>query len=92
MGWLKNLVAKIVAKKVAKNLDLQEGKMEDGKKWWQSKTIWSDVLTTLVGVWGVAAPVLADHGVNLPPIPPVLLTFLGAMGIYGRKVATKPIV
>ena len=36
MGWIKNLAAKLIAKKIAKNLDLHEGKMEDVKKWWKS--------------------------------------------------------
>ena len=92
MGWIKNLAAKLIAKKIAKNLDLQEGKMEDGKKWWKSETIWSDVLTVVVSLWGVMTPILADHGINLPAIPPLLLTFLGAMGIHGRVTASKPIV
>ena len=50
------------------------------------------MLTVVVSLWGVMTPILADHGINLPAIPPLLLTFLGAMGIHGRVTASKPIV
>ena len=89
MGWLKNLAVKLFAKKVAKDLDLKEGPMDGAKKWYKSKTIWSDVLTVVVGLWGVLDPVLASHGVNLPTIPPLLLTVLGGMGIHGRVTASQ---
>ncbi len=90
MGFIKNLLAKFAGKKLAQELDLREGLVEN-KKWWTSKTVWSDVLTVVVGLWGVLQPVLVDYGVNLPTIPPVLLTLLGAMGIHGRVTATKTI-
>lgn len=88
--WLKNLILKVAGKKAAKALDLQEGPM-DSKKWHQSKTIWSDVLTIVTGVYAIVAPVLAAHGHNLPPIPGWILTVLGGMGIVGRATATTTI-
>ena len=91
MGWIKNLLAKVAGKKIAKELELKEGPMGDSKKWWESKTVWSDVLTGFVGVWGVATPILSGYGIHLPEIPPIVLTLLGAMGIHGRVTATKPI-
>ena len=91
MKWLNDLIAKLAAKKVAKILKLEDGPMEDGKKWYKSKTIWSDIVTGLLGVYGILTPILATHGINLPEIPPVLFTLLGALGIYGRSSASGPI-
>lgn len=88
---LKNFLLRIAGKKLAKNLELTEGKMDDKKKWFQSKTIWSDVLTGLLGVYAVVSPILATHGVTLPPVPGWLLTVLGAMGIHGRVTADSKI-
>lgn len=66
------------------------------KKWFQSKTIWSDVLTIALALYGGAVSVGAAHGVNLPPISgPIFSTalgILGTLGIYGRATANGPLV
>ena len=89
--FLKNLFLKLAGKKMAADLELKEGPVEDSKKWYQSKTVWSDVLTVLLGVYAVTSPVLASHGVHVPEIPGWLLTVLGAMGIHGRVTADTKI-
>lgn len=89
---LKNFFLKLAGRKLAKDLKLTEGTTMDEKKpWYKSKTIWSDVLTGLMGVYAVASPILATHGITLPAIPGWLLTILGAMGIHGRVTADTKI-
>lgn len=65
------------------------------KSWWQSKTVWSDVLTILLGIYASVTPVLATHGINLPPTTSgflaVALSVLGGLGIYGRTSANTTI-
>jgi hypothetical protein len=58
------------------------------KPWWQSKTIWSDVVTIGIALYGSVAGNLApDLGFHLKPIPAAVLTVLGMLGVYGRATA-----
>lgn len=105
MGWFKNLIARTVGRKIAKQAGLVETPagiknlakgaepMDDGvKSWWKSKGIWSGVLAILVVAYNaIAAPLSENFGVVLPPIPEWILALLGGMGIYGRVTATKKI-
>ena len=64
--------------------------MEEKKEWFLSKTVWSDILTIVVG----AFPMIDQHfGINLvgSPIYTAVLAFLGSLGIYGRLSATTKI-
>lgn len=62
------------------------------KKWYQSKTIWSGIITILITVYNTIQPLLAQYfGIKLPVIPDWVYTILGALGIYGRVVANKKI-
>lgn len=91
-GWLKNLIIKNAVKKVADKLDLQEGPMEEGKKWYKSKGVISGIVAVLLGIYEVVRLNLAPQvGWSIPEIPPVLFTVLGALGIYSRVVADKVI-
>lgn len=56
------------------------------KSWWQSKTIWSGIIAVLLAAYGTAA---VQFG--LPQVPEFVYALLGALGIYGRAVATKEI-
>lgn len=56
------------------------------KSWWQSKTIWAGIIAVLLAAYGTAA---AQFG--LPPVPEFVYGILGALGIYGRSVATREI-
>ena len=88
MNWLKKIALKIAAKKAAKALDLTEGPMDETKKWWKSKTVLTGIVTVLVGTYeSIAVSVAPDMGWNLPAIPPMVFTVLGAIGIYTRAVA-----
>ena len=89
MNWLKKIALKIAAKKAAKALDLTEGSPMDNKKpWYKSKTVLTGVVTVLVGTYeSIAVSVAPDMGWNLPAIPPMVFTILGAIGIYTRTIA-----
>ena len=71
--------------------DVMVGKI----RWYQSKTVWSDIVTAIVGIYAVIQPILTAQGVKLPPLDgPILgavLSFLAGIGIYSRKVATSVI-
>lgn len=70
----------------------QEVFVENSKNWYQSKTIWTGVVTILIAVYQVVVPLLASSfGIVLPAIPEWLFVILGALGIYARKTATTVI-
>lgn len=82
-----NFFAKLAGKKAADILKLQEAsKMDSTKKWWQSKGVWTGVVTGLVAIYGSLAP-----GLNLPHIPEWVFTILGGMGVYTRVTADTKI-
>lgn len=86
-----NWILSLVGKKIAKKLDLQEGVVET-KKWYQSKTILSDIVTILVALYAsIGATLAPTMGWTLPPIPEWVFVILGAIGIYGRKTASATI-
>ena len=88
MGFLKNMAARFIGKKVAKKLKLKEGPMDDKKKWYQSKGVWTGLVTIAVGLYqGVDSSLAPQLGFDLPEIPSIVFTLLGAMGIYSRAVA-----
>jgi hypothetical protein len=89
----KNLVAKIAGKWLARKLDLKEaGQMEaNGKKWYQSKTIWSDVSTIVLAVVGFADAHFMEGKIATSPFYQMFLAALGAAGIRGRITADKTI-
>lgn len=60
--------------------------METTKAWWMSKTIWAGVLTVLLTAYNAAS-----ESFGLPPVPDFVYAILGALGIYGRSVATKEV-
>ena len=70
--------------------------MADEKKvWYKSKTIWSDVLTLALVIYGGLATILGEHGINLPamdsPMFGFVLSVLAGIGIHGRVVSTGKI-
>lgn len=62
--------------------------MQESKPWWMSKTVWSSVIT---GVIGVYLTINQASGGTLPQIPDWILILLGALGVYGRASADKRI-
>lgn len=86
------LIARIAGLRLAKKLKLEEGQMVENKPWYQSKGVWTGVVTVVSGAYELARVSLAPQfGIELPAIPPVVYTFLGAMGIYARTTATRVI-
>jgi hypothetical protein len=57
-----------------------------GKKWWQSKTVWAGVIGIALAAYGEAAAAF-----GFPPTPDWVYGILGVLGIYGRVSATKPL-
>ena len=89
---LKNWITKLIAKRVAKELNLKEGPMDKTKKWYQSKSVLTGIVTVLIGTYeAIKLSVAPEFGWNLPNIPPLVYTVLGALGIYSRVVAEKKI-
>lgn len=62
----------------------------DTKKWWASKTIWAAIITALIGA---ADAIAKQFGVDIMGNQwvGVVLTVLGALGIYGRANTTTTI-
>lgn len=85
---IKNFLLRTAGKKIAKNLSLTEGNMEDNKKWWKSKTVISGAVAVLLGTYALVKTNLAP---GLPDVPEWLFTLLGAIGIYGRVTANTKI-
>ena len=67
----------------------------DKKRWYQSKTIWTSIVTGIVGVYEVVQPILAGHGINLPATNGAamgtVLAILASLGVYFRKTTTSVI-
>jgi len=89
---IKTIVAGFFGRWLSKKANLQEGGMNETKKWYQSKGVWTGIVATIVGLYGLVDSHLAPAlGFNLPDIPSLVFTVLGAMGIYSRTSATKKI-
>jgi hypothetical protein len=82
----------ILEKIILPQLTKEVKKFMNTKKWYQSKTIWSGIITILIAVYNTIQPLLAQYfGIVLPVIPDWVYTILGALGIYGRVSADKKI-
>lgn len=88
--WIPDFVIKMFGRNVAAKLNLQEGTMPS-KPWYTSKTIWSDVVTILLAILGFVDKTWTGGHIVSSPFYSMALTFLGAMGIYGRATATTTI-
>ncbi len=66
--------------------------MDTTKKWYASKGVWTGIVTALFGIYAIVGQVAAaQFGHPLPPVPPLVLTLLGAFGIYARATADAKI-
>lgn len=83
---LPDWLLKLLGRRIAAKLNLQEGTLDNTKPWYQSKTIWAGVIAALVGVYNSVAAVKA-----LPAIPDWVFSLLGAIGIYSRVTADTKI-
>lgn len=86
-----NFFASIAGKFVSSKLKLQEGPPMPSKPWYESKTIWSDVVTVLLSILGLVDKYVTGGHIVSSPFYSMALTFLGAMGIYGRTTATTTV-
>lgn len=88
---MKTFFAKLVAKYFVKKLDLQEGPMDGTKSWWKSKTLWSDIVTVVIGIVGLVDVHFTGGKIATSPAYGIILTLLGAMGFHGRVTANTKI-
>ncbi len=89
---IKTIAAGFLGRWLSKKINLQEGGMSETKKWYQSKGVWTGIVATLVGLYGLLdANVAPALGFDMPDIPSIVFTVLGAMGIYARTSANKKI-
>lgn len=84
------LIAKFTGKYLAKKANLQEGPMEY-KKWYKSKTIWSDIATVAVSIVGLVDVHFTDGKIATNPAYQMILAILGGAGIYTRANANTTI-
>lgn len=60
--------------------------MRSVKPWYQSKTVWSTIITALLGLY---ESLRGMSGVDLPPLPSEVFIALGVLGVYGRTTAKE---
>lgn len=75
-----------LGRKLSNDLELKEGIVEP-KKWYQSKTIWTAVITGVLGI-AQAAGQATGHPVT---IPPYVYEVLAGLGLYSLRTGDKPI-
>ena len=87
--WIPDFIIKMMGKEAGKSL--QEGAPMPTKPWYTSKTVWSDIVTILMAILGFVDKTWTGGHIVSSPFYSMALTFLGAMGIYGRTTATTTI-
>ena len=60
--------------------------MDTSKKWYLSKGIWCGIITTIIGA-GTAIALLFGVDLNSNAIFGMVITILGALGLYARAGA-----
>lgn len=86
-----DFVLRFFGKRIGEDLNLQEGKMDETKPWYQSKTIWSDVATIAITIVGFVDVHFTGGKIATSPYYQGILALLGGMGIYTRANATAKI-
>lgn len=91
--WTPDWLLKLIGKQVANKIGLEDGNMEETKKWYTSKGVWTGVVTFLLGAYSlVSVSIMPALGKPpLPAIPDWVLTLLGAIGVYSRVTADTKI-
>ncbi len=77
---------KLIGKQIANKIGLEEKSMPT-KKWYQSKAIWTAIVTGLLGAAQGAGEALGHPII----IHPWVIQILIGMGIYSLRVGDKPI-
>jgi len=83
--WIPDFILKMFGREIATKLNLQEGTVP-AKPWYQSKGVWTGVVTALLGTYISLAPQF-----HLPAVPDWVFTILGAIGVYTRVTAATTI-
>lgn len=80
--WMAILVGKFLGRKIK----LEDGKMDEKKPWYKSKTILTGIVAVLLATYTTAA---SQFG--LPAVPEWIFGILAGLGIYTRATATTKI-
>jgi len=88
MNFINKLIQKIVISRAVKAVNnfFKGGQMDGTKKWYQSKSIISGILTGVIASYNLLAPQL-----GWPLIPEWVYAILASTGIYSRITATTTI-
>lgn len=89
--WVPEFVIRMIGRSIAQKANLQEGGLMPTKSWYLSKTVWSDVVTILLGAVGFVDKYWMAGHIATSPFYAMALTLLGAMGLYGRVTAATTI-
>lgn len=81
-----NFIWKLIGKNISKQLKLEDKPMNESKKWYTSKGVWTAIVTGLMGLYLSIQPTF-----SLPNIPEWIFAILGAIGLYSRVSANKTI-
>lgn len=80
-----------IGRRVADQLDLKEdSKMDGTKPWYQSQTLWSDILSIVTIGIGIADNHFGTH-IASNTIYATILAVLAGVGIHGRYTADTKI-
>jgi len=83
---MKTLFAKLLGRYLKGKIVLEEGPMDDKKKWWKSRSIWTGVVAVVIAGYNAAS-----SSFGLPPVPEWVFAILGTLGIYTRVTTTTKI-
>jgi len=82
MNFIRKWILKSMGKEIGSELKLKEGNMDGTKKWWQSKTIWAQIVTLVISIIQVVKPEWLTTEIYLS-----IIAILQGIGIYGRVSA-----
>ncbi len=95
--WMYRLIGKMIGKELnlVEDINMADGTVVvpapgtpvETKKWYQSKAVWSALVTALLGA---IQPVSAAFGHPIA-VPLWIIEVLAGLGIYGIRTADKPV-
>lgn len=81
-----NFIYGWIGKFIGSKLKLEGDSMDETKKWYVSKGVWTAIVTGLMGIY-----VTIQSAAGLPAVPEWIFAILGGLGLYSRVVADKKI-
>lgn len=81
-----DFILRFFGRQIANKLQLEDTSMDETKKWYLSKGVWTGVVTAVLGLY-----VTLSGQFHWPAVPEFVFTVLGAIGVYTRVAATDKI-